>query len=135
MSPEEINRTISEAIGDHQYVGLVKRGYWWRPEGKGYTANEDEAGRYTREEAARIAGDEVSIREFEPRSFYSCLNACQEMEATLTTDECWLYNRALDEILGTAGGIGSGTIDQWKWHASAPQRCEAFLRIRNLWTP
>jgi len=76
----------------------------------------------------------VTIGESVPNHL-SDLNACAAMEATLTTDECWLYNRALDEILGTAGGIGSGAIDQWKWHATAPQRCEAFLKCRNLWTP
>lgn len=48
-----------EAVG--KFVGNAM--LWWRPDGNGYTANLDEAGKYTREKAERIcSGFDVKDR-------------------------------------------------------------------------
>lgn len=61
------------------YVGLKKRGFWYRAEANGYTDRQDEAGRFTRHEASKreyphkgsslkLCLDEpVTIHEFEPK--------------------------------------------------------------------
>lgn len=64
------------------YVGLKKRGFWWRPNSCGYTGNQDEAGRYTRAEAAKKAqpdGEPVTIREFEPKKYTTDSAAAMEV--------------------------------------------------------
>lgn len=53
--------------------------------------------------------------------YYGDLNACAEMEATLSPIEITRYELALEEIT-------------WPiWRATAPQRCKAFLRTKGLW--
>lgn len=49
------------------------------------------------------------------------LNACAEFEATLTDAEARLYDETL-EFVG------------YKWQAKPHERCEAFLRVKGLWT-
>ena len=55
----------------------------------------------------------------------------REMEQALTEAEINHYERELNHaIRGNAMKPGPG----YKlWHAEAPQRCEAFLRVRGLW--
>ncbi len=87
-----------------KFVGLKKRGYWWRPNSCGYTASEHEAGRYTREEAALKAhpdGEPVTIHEFEPRRYTSdsaasmdLLKKCAEWVETIGNNiELSLYEK------------------------------------------
>ena len=61
-----------------KFVGLKKRGLWYRPDAKGYTDRVEEAGRYTPEEAKKHeykgggAWDEpVTIHEFPAEDFTS----------------------------------------------------------------
>jgi len=57
--------------------------------------------------------------------YLSDLNACHEMEKVLTPQQEDIYNKELFVI--TAG------LDGWNWHATARQRCEAFLRTLRKW--
>ena len=51
------------------------------------------------------------------------LNACHEFEKTLTHINDWmLYDKALAEI-----------AEGFTFHATARQRCEAFLRVHGQW--
>lgn len=59
------------------------------------------------------------------------LNACHEMEKALTLGQCVIYNRWLECFENT--DITSAGCVRWNFHATAPQRCEAFLRTLNLW--
>lgn len=52
------------------------------------------------------------------------LNACAEMEKGLTLEQRVTYSNNLAKICGTQFE---------KCFATAPQRCEAFLRTLNLW--
>lgn len=64
-----IHRHVFEA---DLYVGLKKRGLWYRPDAKGYTSDQDEAGRYTRSEAKEHEyphDDPITIHEFEPKHY------------------------------------------------------------------
>jgi hypothetical protein len=68
-----------------------------------------------------------SVRDVSP-NYPSDLNACREMEAVIYSRPEWrAYARTL---YGLVSDGGDGMI-----HASAAQRCEAFLKTLNLWTP
>jgi len=54
-------------------------------------------------------------------AYHSDLNACAEFEATLTGNE---WDKYCDHFGGSLRGCASAT---------APQRCEAFLRVKGLW--
>ena len=64
MSTEQPDRPsppASAATAERPYV-VLKRGLFWRPEDKGYTAKIEEAGRYTKEEAeSRCHGGEQPV--------------------------------------------------------------------------
>lgn len=55
------------------------------------------------------------------------LNAMHEAEKTLTVIQAWEYNRHLAAILGNAAGMGTGSVDEWDWHATAARRADAFI--------
>jgi len=60
------------------------------------------------------------------------LNACHEMEKALTKREWWVYRSELDTM---SWGIATR---HYAWqgdsiHASAEQRCIAFLKTKGLW--
>lgn len=59
-------------------------------------------------------------------SYHSDLNACAEFEATLTPIQEEFYRLKLSSITHR-GGRDRNVF------ATAPQRCEAFLRTLNLW--
>lgn len=64
-----------------------------------------------------------------PPRYCRSLDAVHSAEKNLTPDQAWLYNRTLSEIHGTAGGMGSGVVDEWDWHSTARQRAEALVRV------
>lgn len=57
------------------------------------------------------------------------LNACHEMEKMLTKDQWQRYTSLLNSDLRAAGQ----GIMQAICHATAAQRCEAFLKTLELW--
>lgn len=68
MTPQEI-RELDAWIAENVFnlgatVGLVKRGYFYRPNAQGYTALASEAGRFTLEEAKKhewVKGEEDDV--------------------------------------------------------------------------
>jgi hypothetical protein len=55
------------------------------------------------------------------------LNACYSMEAMLNPDE-------EEEFLTFLGAYNHDSEATWNaCHATATERCEAFLRVKNLW--
>ena len=140
MNQNAINQAIAQAIGLDRFVGLQKRGYWWRPGDAGYTAHESEAGRYTMQKAKereRVRGDDddVIICKFTPPNFCGSLDACAQFEAQLEpNNKDTAYLLILMEVCGVEfddradyGYIFALTT------ATAPQRCEAFLRLKGEW--
>lgn len=70
-------------------------------------------------------------------NYPSDLNACHEMEKVLRNDQFHYtaYWRSLFKVV--AGKKWTGDIGYFYFdliHATAAQRCEAFLRTLNLWT-
>lgn len=57
-------------------------------------------------------------------NYPGCLNACAQFEATLTDQEHTAFTGWLLVL-----AKGKRTVS-----ASAPQRCEAFLKTKSLWT-
>ena len=58
----------------------------------------------------------------------SDLNACAELEETLTEDQCDAFDEALGEILETREHPASFRI----WHSTAARRLDAFLIAKGL---
>lgn len=63
-----------------------------------------------------------------PPDYLNDLNACAEFEKVLTEEQHYQYARTLEEVVATVGRCRPHL-------ASAPQRCDAFLKVMNLWTP
>lgn len=59
------------------------------------------------------------------------LNACREMESELQPGERSHYQHALDKVCATSKDPHCSCWDFI--HATAAQRCEAFLRVKGLW--
>lgn len=69
---------------------------------------------------------------------YNSLDACAEFERTLAREERKKYIIQLIMVVGPAAKRDSPTDWENGWYeitAIAPQRCEAFLRVKDLWTP
>ena len=107
MTNEEMDRAIAEHLG---WSDLYKGPY-----------DKRHSGRYKDHKLRPIP------------SFSNDLNAMYEAENTLATDQCWLMARELDAQCGVAGGMGSGKVSEWAWHATAYQRAQAFLRTVGKW--
>lgn len=100
MSPDAINVAISEECGwEIQKISGRITNLGWK------TVDEDE-------------------QSTPFPSYFSDLNACAEMEATLTDEEYALFKKHLCDAIGSGFRIVSAT---------APQRCEAFLRVKGKW--
>ena len=124
MTNQEINERIALITGFHNFVGLKKRGYWYRPDACGYTSRENEAGRYTIEEAQEHAhpdGDPVTIHRFTTPNYAESLDACREFEDFSTGEEWAVYINTLTEVCD----MYNDPIV-----ATPLQRCEAFLRLK-----
>lgn len=70
--------------------------------------------------------------------FTGDLNACFQMEETLThsefeADERGKFMHILEDIIRTKQPIGMGVSWFDLTHSTPAQRCEAFLRAKNLW--
>jgi len=60
---------------------------------------------------------------FEIPDYLNDLNACHQMEKVLTADQWYEYDRLMP------------LRDPQKMHATAAQKCNAFLRTLGLWQP
>jgi len=102
MTPEQINIKIAEACGWRHAPEDVEEYPWQDREGEAYKR---------------------------PPDYYGDLNACHEMEKSLTANQCEVYDKLLLQQKGDMGWVSSS----YAWNATAPQRCEAFLRALGLW--
>lgn len=104
MTPNEINRAIAESVG---WRFLVEDGGgWWLIDSAGNPR----------------------------RPFTEDLNAIQEAVETLE-DQC-AFLRELQIVTQEWTHVDENGDDMWLWYsvnATAPQRCEAYLRTMNLW--
>lgn len=66
------------------------------------------------------------------RNYFEDLNAMHEAEKSLTDDQCDVYGLLITGIMSD-GGRSDRRRDYCDWHATAPQRAEAFLRTIGRW--
>lgn len=140
MTDHETNEKIAELIGFHNTVGLMKRYLWYRPDARGYTANESDAGRYTLEEAKDheyLLGEEpVTIHKFSTPKFNESLDACRLFELTLDPVELSDYGARLRWIVTHTTEVkdrhpDTGRIPDGRYYcATARERCDAFLQLK-----
>lgn len=69
--------------------------------------------------------------------YLSDLNACAEMEKTLSYEELYDYWSHLEDIVEELpkDETSPNEVEWWQFHASAPQRCKAFLLTKGEWKP
>jgi len=117
MTPEQQNIAIAEHLGDWKDCRVINGQHGDCDRIVGIPAIID--GTWGEEE------EDVFPR------YHSDLNACAEFEATLSQSNVAKYNHALQSICLDAPM--SDTASDYGWHATAPQRCEAFLRAIGKW--
>ena len=137
MNPADINREIAGLCHPDGLWLIVKRGLFYRPNGHGYTDRQSEAWKLPFEEAKKHEyprGEEpVTIRKAGDPNYHASLDACAQFEATLTSpreqaDYAARLQRAISGP-GMRAYVGEFAIAT----ATAPQRCEAFLRLHGKW--
>jgi len=122
MKPEEQRIAIAEVCGYVWNIGLpTKSGWWTDPHGfqVSWGNNKSDA-----------------LNQIEGTNYLNDLNACHEMEKTLTHDRIdgAEFGRYLDNLVEIAyrkpahpSGYSTAV------NATATQRCESFLKTLNLW--
>ena len=105
MTPEEINTLIAESLGWTVFHGTL----------------------------CAVLPDKNGEPEPEPVAplpdYHSSLDACAEFEATMDKQE------QSDYICALGGLCQEPDLDDWAGvcFATAPQRCEAYLKLKGLW--
>lgn len=112
MKPELINQRIAEKCGwkYHKYQADVGEG---------------------RFEELEVYVDKNGCHYTSIPNYFSDLNACHEMEKTLTDGEWERFDLTLDEIVYRERDPSKNRYRRCS--ATAPQRCEAFLRTVGGW--
>lgn len=105
MTPDQINAAIAQACG-------------WKWHGEATYGGIERSGWWK--------GDVYSPHGI--LNYHSDLNACAEMEAMLTEEQTPIYRQHLQEMFWFSLHSPTPAIS-----ATAPQRCEAFLRTKGLW--
>jgi hypothetical protein len=109
MTPQEINIAIAELCG-------------WTCDKDGYWTHSDTEMR-----------KRLNLPSGCPPNYYGCLNACAEMEATLKAEQWMSYLHYIyDQVPGYREGsywYENFETQRQVASATAPQRCEAFLRV------
>ena len=133
MTPEEMDRKIAEHVGTADRWLIVKRGYFYRPEAKGYTSSKSEAWKLPLAEAKkheRLIGEErVTLSRASIPAYSTDLNAMREAEQHLFTryhDTKAVFIDRLCRILDPVSGYRKqGAIDIID--ATAEQHARAFV--------
>jgi len=112
MTPERINIKIAEACGWTATENHGSMGGWIAKQPNGGSVYDAIGG--TKDDAISRACPD----------YYNDLNACHEMEKVLFGKMWSLYS---DHLALICDGMNS------RIHATAPQRCETFLRTLGLW--
>lgn len=135
MTNQEINERIAAITGFHNTVGLKKRGLWYRPNARGYTSHENEAGRYTIDEAQEYAhsdGEPVTIHRFTTPNYAESLDACREFMSQIKDEERDMFADEAIHLHKIA------PLYEYKfWFAvmtlTPLELCECFLKLKGQW--
>ena len=131
MTNEQMDRAVAEYVGEDRWI-MVKRGYFYRPLGHGYTRCESEAWVLPLVEAKKheyLKGEQpVTLRKAATPAYSTDLNAMHEAEKVIlqNADTGYDYDCNMNVVCET---WEDGVMNYMKlWHATAAQRAEAFLR-------
>ena len=104
MTPEEINIAIAKSLGWHGNIKNIDDVVFGRP-------------------------SNTTDRYIPIPDYHSSLDACAEFEATMDKQE------QSDYICALGGLCQEPDLDDWAGvcFATAPQRCEAYLKLKGLW--
>lgn len=117
MTPELMRVAVAESLGFSRFTQRNGRGLcgWTKEQPKDYPFRKDE---YL-----------TTVPDF-PND----LNACHEFEKTLEPNFEWLaYLKELGKILHATVDTDVTARQVSDAHADGTQRCEAYLRVKNLW--
>ncbi len=122
MTPEEINRAVNEEMG-------------WKPETRKFYAGKRNVKGWGFNTHLTLGSPHrfFTINGEHFTNYFADLNACREMEETLTTGEACIYWSTIHSIAGDEANTGHWRDLYATGHASAHQRCEAFLRVKGKW--
>jgi len=115
MNEQEMNIAVAEELG---WFFVDNNGEECKPKGELYRDFQ----------AVPPGGDDENTLP----SYTTCLNACALMEEALSRPELLTYGKRLEEMAEVAA---LGTDEYiFPFKTSAPQRVEAFLKVKGLWT-
>lgn len=132
----DLNAWIDKNVfGLNPAYGLKKRGLWYRPNAKGYTDRQSEAGRYTLEEAMKHEypyDERVTKMLLTPLSYVT-----SPADALAVLEACVKIDPSLHVFYNPKGlwyGITSQTkVRNFEWYPNLPQAICAFAK--KLFTP
>lgn len=125
MNPELQRVKIAEACGKVQHLVECPECY-----GTGFSGSELDR------EPCPLCEMSGQVKMYLGRipDYLSCLNACHEMERVLTDEQHRLFRKLLfTGVYNRGEGQTNDSADRGMVSATAPQRCEAFLRVMGLW--
>lgn len=144
MTDTEMRIAIAEACGVANRWFIMKRGRYYRPNACGYTSDIKEAWIVTEEEANKhvYPHDEPVTKHRAPLPDYpNDLNACHEMEKVLSHEQQEQYWDELERVILDPvrseypdAKLNDTNTKLILLFSTARQRCEAFLKVLNLWT-
>lgn len=136
MTDNEINKAIAEACGVADRWVIMKRGLYYRPNANGYTNRIEEAWVVTEDVADKHTyphDEPVTKHPALVPDYLNDLNACHEMEMELPTEKRHGDKSYAHYLWQLSGHPFEGGSTWYVLHATARQRCEAFLKTLNLW--
>lgn len=69
----------------------------------------------------------------DPPDYLSDLNAMHEVEKNLSFEQCGAYSLELNAKIKQDKKSPKFKVDEFRWHTTAAQRAEAFLRTIGRW--
>ena len=137
MTDQEINRAVAESVGDDRWL-IVKRGYFYRPNGHGYTSHVSEAWVLPLADAKKheyLIGEEpVTLWKAPIPDYCNDLNAMHEVEkGVFGSSTAWLDFAV--NLMNVLQASDMSELDGMTCilQATARQRAEAYLRTIGKW--
>lgn len=125
MTPEQIRVAVAEELGWRMVEGTLA----FPPK----TLIDEWLASLPKEQADQV----MAVDYCEIPNYDSDLNACHEMEKSLTNEQIQRYSEQLSKIVVPLKALFPPFVNppatRYIWHATPIQRCEAFLRVRNKW--
>ncbi len=141
LTEGELNQRLAELVGHDEWM-ILKRGYYYRPNGNGYTSSLSEAWKLPKSKAKKHEMyvdrkdvdycEKVFIEQAPIPNYCQSLDAVALVEAGLTDGDCQLYIGHLAKVTDAEFYPFAGTEPLWNhfkiYTASARQRTIALIQ-------